>query len=105
MVVDFMGFPKLVDAVGGVDMYVPKTVHTIGTGADTRYSSRRAGTTSTARRAMRYVRVRKIDNDFYRMARQQAFLQALEKKLVRTQQPRRIAADQQPASWPASRPT
>ncbi len=32
MVVDFKGFPRLVDAVGGVDMNVPKTISTIAGG-------------------------------------------------------------------------
>ena len=49
MVVDFRGFPRVVDVIGGVDFYVPKTISTSPLRAERSSRSRRAGTTSTAR--------------------------------------------------------
>ena len=48
MIVNFKGFPRLVNAVGGVDMMVPKTIETQATRTAAWWCSRRACTTSTA---------------------------------------------------------
>jgi LCP family protein required for cell wall assembly len=89
MVVSFQGFPRLVNAVGGVDMYVPQTV-TTGAGPGVPGVSQRTVTFTKGlhhfdgKNAMLYVRIRHAyaEGDFTRAARQQAFVQALEKKLV-----------------------
>ena len=83
MIVNFQGFPRLVNAVGGVDMNVPKTITTIA-GKEGRTVVFKQGMHHfDGKYAMLYVRVRYVDDDFHRAARQQQFVQALEKKLVR----------------------
>lgn len=79
--VDFNGFQKLVDAIGGVNVDVPRAI------LDAEYPTedngymrlyipaglqRMDGTT-----ALRYARTRHADNDFGRAARQQQVLQAV----------------------------
>ena len=89
MVVGFQGFPRLVNAVGGIDMYVPQTVST-GAGPGVAGSTQRVVTFEKGmhhfdgKNAMLYVRIRKAyaEGDFTRAARQQAFVQALQKKIM-----------------------
>ena len=84
MVVDFTGFPRVVNAVGGVDLNVPKTITTIA-GANGRTVVFKEGLHHfDGKYAMLYVRIRHAyaDEDFTRAARQQAFVQALQKKIV-----------------------
>ncbi len=82
MVVDFKGFPRLVNAVGGVDMRVPETVTTVA-GANGRTVVFKKGMHHfDGKYAMLYVRIRYADDDFHRATRQQAFVQALQKKVV-----------------------
>ena len=89
MVVGFQGFPRLVNSVGGIDMYVPQAVSTgagPGAGANQRVVTFNKGMHHfDGKYAMLYVRIRKAyaEGDYTRAARQQAFLQALQKKLVR----------------------
>ncbi len=85
MIVTFEGFPRLVNAVGGIDMYVPQTV-TTEAGANHRTVEFKKGMHHfDGKYAMLYVRIRKAyaDGDFTRARRQQAFVQALQKKIVR----------------------
>ena len=82
MVVDFKGFPRLVNAVGGVDLKVPTTITTIA-GANGRTVVFKEGMHHfNGKYAMLYVRIRYADDDFHRAARQQQFVQALQKKLA-----------------------
>lgn len=89
MIVGFQGFPRLVNAVGGIDMYVPQTV-TTGAGPGIAGSTQRVVTFEKGLRhfdgkdAMLYVRIRKAyaEGDFTRSKRQQAFIDALQKKIV-----------------------
>ncbi len=89
MVVGFQGFPRLVNAVGGIDMYVPQTVST-GAGPGIPGSTQRVVTFDKGMQhfdgkdAMLYVRIRKAyaEGDFTRARRQQAFIDALQKKIV-----------------------
>lgn len=85
MVVSFQGFPRLVNSVGGIDMYVPQTV-TTEAGSNRRLVTFEKGMRHfDGKNAMLYVRIRKAyaEGDFTRAARQQAFVQALQKKIVR----------------------
>jgi polyisoprenyl-teichoic acid--peptidoglycan teichoic acid transferase len=85
MVVSFQGFPRLVNSVGGIDMYVPQTV-TTEAGSKHRVVTFEKGMHHfDGKNAMLYVRIRKAyaEGDFTRATRQQAFVQALQKKLVR----------------------
>ncbi len=82
MVVDFKGFPRLVNAVGGVDMRIPKTVTTTA-GSNARTVVFKKGMHHfDGKYAMLYVRIRYADDDFHRASRQQAFIQALQKKIA-----------------------
>ena len=83
MVVNFQGFPRLVNAVGGVDMYVPKTISTEAGGHGRIVVFKRGMHHFDGKYGMLYVRIRHADDDFHRAARQQQFVQALAKKLVR----------------------
>ncbi len=81
VVVDFNGFKHMVDALGGVQVCVPKPVHdTIG------HIDLPAGTyTVTGQQALDYVRVRhdiSANGDIGRMRRQQAFLASMANKAV-----------------------
>jgi LCP family protein required for cell wall assembly len=80
VVVNFHGFEKVIDAVGGVDISVPRTISSIYTGGRT-VTFRKGLNHMDGKRAMIYARIRKLDNDFYRQARQQQVVQALQKKL------------------------
>ncbi len=82
MIVDFKGFPRLVNATGGVDMYVPKTVSTVAGSAGRTVTFKKGTHHFDGKNAMLYVRIRYADDDFHRAARQQAFVQALQKKIA-----------------------
>lgn len=84
MVVSFKGFSKLVDAVGGLDFKVPETITSEFGAADNRYTVtfKKGMRHFDGREALQYVRIRYVDDDFHRAARQQAFLQALTKKIT-----------------------
>ena len=83
MVVNFQGFPRLVNAVGGVDIDVPKTISTVA-GAQGRVVTFNKGVNHMdGKDAMLYVRIRYADDDLHRAARQQHFVQALQEKLAK----------------------
>ena len=102
MVVGFQGFPRLVNSVGGIDMYVPQTV-TTGAGPGVAGSTQRVVTFTKGmhhfdgKDAMLYVRIRKAyaGGDYTRAARQQAFVQALQKKLMRPSNLTKLPGDRQ----------
>jgi LCP family protein required for cell wall assembly len=81
VVIDFNGFRKMVDALGGVEVCVPKEVND-----DTGHIYLPAGTYNVkGQRALDYVRVRHdISNngDIGRMKRQQTFLASMANKAV-----------------------
>jgi polyisoprenyl-teichoic acid--peptidoglycan teichoic acid transferase len=82
MVVNFRGFPRLVNAVGGVRMYVPKTVQTTA-GSNQRVVTYEKGWHDfDGKNAMLYVRIRYADDDFGRARRQQQFIQALQREIA-----------------------
>jgi len=81
MILNMRGFPAMIDAVGGVDVYVPKTISSWYTGGTT-VTFKRGWNHMDGVRAEKYVRMRKVDNDFFRMARQQQVVQALQKKVM-----------------------
>ena len=81
MVVNFRGFPRLVNAVGGVDMYVPRTVQTIAS-VDRVVVYEKGWHHFDGKNAMLYVRIRYTDDDFHRARRQQQFVAALQRKIA-----------------------
>ncbi|HLH25163.1 MAG TPA: LCP family protein [Chloroflexota bacterium] len=84
--VDFRGFAALVDALGGVDIDVPRTL------VDDTYPTEDYGTRRLVipagrqhmdgETALAYVRTRKADSDFGRVGRQQQLLAALRDQAV-----------------------
>ena len=81
VVIDFNGFPRAIDAVGGVDVYVPRTITSWYSGGQT-VTFTKGWNHMDGKRAMVYARIRKVDSDFFRQARQQQILQALQKKIA-----------------------
>lgn len=71
--VSFAGFLDVIDAVGGVQMYIPDRLFDRQAKLDLQPGCQ----VLDGPEALAYVRVRNIDNDFGRMARQQAFAEEL----------------------------
>jgi LCP family protein required for cell wall assembly len=85
MLVSFQGFPRLVNSVGGIDIDVPETVTTQAGHEHRSVTFQKGMHHFDGKNAMLYVRIRHAyqEGDFTRAERQQAFVQALQKKLVR----------------------
>ncbi|MDZ7576560.1 MAG: LCP family protein, partial [Candidatus Nanopelagicales bacterium] len=76
--VNFSGFLKMVDAVGGVDVCLKKPLVDQLAGLNLPAGNQ----TIRGRQALGYVRARHIDNDFGRVQRQQTFIAAILQKLT-----------------------
>ena len=83
VLVDMAGFVDIVDALGGIDIYVPKRMPTPGNPRGAKHSvpeyiekgqQHMDGTVALA-----YARTREADSDYHRMSRQQCLLGALGK--------------------------
>jgi LCP family protein required for cell wall assembly len=81
MVVNFYGFPDLIDSVGGVVVNVPKDITSWYSG-NTTVHFKKGPQLMNGKTALVYSRIRYVDNDFFRMGRQQQVVQALEKKIA-----------------------
>ena len=82
MIVNFRGFPDLIDSVGGVVVDVPSDISSWYSGNITVHF-KKGPQLMDGKRALIYSRLRKVDSDFFRMGRQQQVVQALEKKIAR----------------------
>ena len=71
--IDFQGFVKVVDALGGVKLYLDRPI----VDSDAHIDLPKGCVTLSGREALGFVRVRKIDSDFGRIARQQRFLREI----------------------------
>ncbi len=76
--VTFGGFRDLVDAVGGVELCLEEAIADRDAGIDLPAGCQRLDGAD----ALGFVRVRKIDDDFGRIERQQAFLRALAREVT-----------------------
>lgn len=82
VIVSFNGFPRFIDALGGIDVDVPQTI-------TSRYSGGRTVTFPKGRQhmdgktALVYSRIRYADNDFRRQGRQQQVVAAMQERLMR----------------------
>ncbi len=76
--VSFGGFVEVVDAVGGVEVCLENAINDRDAGLDLPAGCQ----TLAGADALGFVRVRKIDDDLQRIARQQRFLTALAKQIV-----------------------
>lgn len=84
--INFDGFIDAIDAIGGIDVVVPKTIHdeeypTLDYGIETFHIE--AGPQHLdGETALKYVRTRHADDDFQRSGRQQQVLLAVKDKLI-----------------------
>jgi LCP family protein required for cell wall assembly len=76
--VNFGGFRRIVDAVGGVELCLERAMNDPFAGVDLPAGCQ----VLDGRQALGFVRTRKIDNDLERIKRQQQFLRALATKLA-----------------------
>jgi polyisoprenyl-teichoic acid--peptidoglycan teichoic acid transferase len=81
MLVNFRGFPDLIDSVGGVVVDVPSDITSWYSG-DITVHFKKGPQLMNGQRALIYSRLRKVDSDFMRMGRQQQVVQALEKRIA-----------------------
>jgi LCP family protein required for cell wall assembly len=81
IIISLNSFPRLIDALGGVDVTVPETVTSWYSGGKT-VTFKKGVQNMDGAQAMIYSRIRKVDDDFHRQARQQQVMQALQKKLT-----------------------
>jgi LCP family protein required for cell wall assembly len=77
--VDFRGFVKAIDALGGVDLTLDKAL----TDPLTRWSFPAGPQHLSGEKALQFARVRYVDNDFQRERRQQMLLLALRNQALR----------------------
>lgn len=82
MVVNFRGFPRLVDELGGVTVTNPTALVDCPYPGGRTVSFPKGRITLQGDDALVFARVRKCDSDFERAARQQALLSALQKKVL-----------------------
>lgn len=80
--VDFTGFQKIVDAVGGVDLTVQKQLDYDDNWGNLHIHLKPGYQHLNGYQAMGYVRMRHSDNDLMRSQRQHEFLEALRKKVT-----------------------
>ena len=76
--VTFGGFRDVVDAIGGVELCLENAINDRDAGIDLPAGCQ----TLDGRDALGYVRVRKIDDDFGRIGRQQVFMRALASEIA-----------------------
>jgi LCP family protein required for cell wall assembly len=76
--VNFVGFRNIVQALGGVKVYFERSIHDKDSGLNVP----KGCVELTGDRALAFVRVRKIDSDFGRIARQQLFARLVMDKVV-----------------------
>ena len=87
---NFAGFEQIIDQIDGIDIYVEKAIHDPdfpdnNYGYDPLYIE--AGLNHfNGKDALKYARVRHIDNDFGRMRRQQQVIEAVVRKVLDTDQ-------------------
>lgn len=84
--VNFNGFVRFVDLIGGIDVFVPETIH------DEQYPTADFGTETfhlaagqqhlDGETALKYVRTRNVDSDYGRAGRQQQVIQAVIDKVT-----------------------
>jgi polyisoprenyl-teichoic acid--peptidoglycan teichoic acid transferase len=81
MIVRFRGFRKLINGVGGITVNVPEDVSSEYIGGRVVHF-KKGKQSMNGDEALVYARIRKSDDDFHRMGRQQQVVQALEKAIV-----------------------
>jgi len=83
MLVRFRGFRRLINGVGGLTINVPEDISSEYTGGRVVHF-KKGKQVMDGDEALVYARIRKSDDDFHRMARQQQVVQALEKQIAQS---------------------
>ncbi len=81
-IVNFDGFKRMVDLLGGVPVTVDKPLHYDDNWGNLHVHLDPGDHWLTGEQALGYVRIRKVDSDLHRAERQQAFVQALKGRLA-----------------------
>lgn len=79
-IIDFKGFKEIIDALDGIDIEVEKPIHDRFEGVDVDFEPGMQHMDGDA--ALKYVRVRHVDDDFGRIGRQQQFVKAIMEKML-----------------------
>lgn len=97
--VNFQGFVEIVDLIGGIDIFVAKTIH------DEAYPTNDGGIQTfhldaglqhlDGETALKYARTRNVDDDYNRARRQQDVIRAVVDKVLRTD----MIAKLLPSAW------
>lgn len=82
VVVNFDGFKKIVDLIGGVPVTVDKPLHYDDNWGDLHVHLEPGAHWLNGEQALGYCRIRKVDGDLHRAERQQQFLHALKGRLA-----------------------
>jgi LCP family protein required for cell wall assembly len=77
VLIDMMGFRKLIDALGGIDIMIEEVVHECVVGEPITYTFQPGETHLSGKKALMYARTRCDSNDFDRMARQRQIQEAI----------------------------
>ncbi len=81
LAINFHGFQELVNAIGGIDLYVPKDLNYDDNWANLHIHLKKGLQHLNGYQAMGFVRMRHTDSDYMRMQRQHEFLEALRTKI------------------------
>ena len=79
--INFHGFQEMVNAIGGIDLYVPKDLNYDDNWANLHIHLKKGFQHLNGYQAMGFVRIRHCDSDYLRMQRQHEFLEALRTKI------------------------
>ena len=83
VVVDLSGIIKIIDELGGITLNVEKRMYYVDFAGDLNIDLQPGVQKLNGRQAMGYLRFRHSDNDFKRIDRQQSFLTAMSKELMK----------------------
>ena len=82
VVIKFNGVKRLVDDIGGITVNNPTAIRNCAYAGGTTVSFPAGQIDVNGDEALKFVRVRKCDDDFHRAARQQAFVNGVKGKLA-----------------------
>lgn len=86
VVLDYDAFKRIVDLVGGVEVFIEKPLKYTDTWGDLYVDLKPGKQLLDGEQAMGYVRIRKVDSDFGRQERQRGFLLSVKEAVARNTQ-------------------
>lgn len=84
VVLDYDAFQEMVDLVGGVEVYIPKTMKYSDDAGHLKIDLKAGRQLLDGYKAMGFVRFRHTDSDFKRMERQREFMLALKSSILKS---------------------